>query len=127
MLTVCMTLLEKLRTFDEERQVTKPTYPLQSCRSRTGFRLSRSRSRAVDRDCKKKDNPLINRTTYFIKNNTSGESRIPIRARQLCTGTSALSPGVPRQIFQATLYLPVIFRQTSKVWNSKNLSYAKAL
>ena len=33
--------------FDEERQVTKPTSPLQSCRQRTGFRHSRSRSRAV--------------------------------------------------------------------------------
>ena len=32
---------------DGERQVTQPTSPLQSCRSRIGFRHSRSRSKAV--------------------------------------------------------------------------------
>ena len=36
--------------YDEERQVTKPTFPLQSCRSRTEFLHSRSRSIAVAPD-----------------------------------------------------------------------------
>ena len=42
--------LKRSYTYDEERQVTKPTSPLQSCRSRIGFRHSRSRSRAVAPD-----------------------------------------------------------------------------
>ena len=35
------------KEYKEERQVTKPTFQLQSCRSRTGFRHYRSRSTAV--------------------------------------------------------------------------------
>ena len=35
---------------DVERQVTKPTPPLQNCRSRTEFLHSRSRSKAVAPD-----------------------------------------------------------------------------
>ena len=37
-------------TYDEERQVTKPTSPLQNCRSHTEFLHSRFRSRAVAPD-----------------------------------------------------------------------------
>ena len=40
----------ELKKCDEERQVTKPTSPLQSCRSRTEFCHSRSRSIAVAPD-----------------------------------------------------------------------------
>ena len=42
-----------LYVYDEDRQVTKPTFPLQSCRSRTGFGHSRSRYRTVARGCNK--------------------------------------------------------------------------
>jgi hypothetical protein len=43
-------IVELKRTNEEERQVTKPTSPLQSCRLRTEFSHPRSRSIAVAPD-----------------------------------------------------------------------------
>ena len=75
-------------TYNEERQVTKPTPPLQSCRSRTGFRHSRSRSRAVAPDT------IVSsyfQRDYFLHPRATALERErkcqnPVRERQLCSG-----------------------------------------
>ena len=87
-------------TYDEERQVTKPTSPLQSCRSRTEFWHSRSRSIAVTPDtmCRAFSKGVIFciRERQLWSGNEDGEIRYVNDSS--VTGTSALSPGVPRHI-----------------------------
>ena len=69
--------------YDGGRQVTKPTFPLQSCRSRSGFRYSRSRSKAVTPDTIvssyfDRDNFLNPRATALEQEQ---ERQIPVRER----------------------------------------------
>ena len=87
-------------TYDEERQVTKPTSPLQSCRSRTGFRHSRSRSRAVARGCKNDPFRNYDDTLYRGQQLWSGNESVEIRyvSGSFVAGTSASSPGVLRHM-----------------------------
>ena len=80
---------------DEKRQVTKPTSPLQSFRSRTEYLHSCSPSIAVAPD--KRGGAHIsegvifcNRKRELWSGNESGSSVV---------GTSALSPGVLRQMY----------------------------
>ena len=66
----------------------KPTSPLQGCRSRTGFRHSRSRSRAVAPDTKCRHNFLRD---YFLHPRATApererECRNSERDQQLCSG-----------------------------------------
>ena len=79
------------KVYHQERQVTKPTFPLQSCRSRTGFRHFRSRYypapelSLVDA----KNNPFRNYddTLYWERQLWSGNKcPNPVGERQLCSG-----------------------------------------
>ena len=82
--------------------MTEPTSPLQNCRSRTGFRHSRSHSTAVA--------PGTIVSSYFLSDyflhpqatamEQERECRNPVRERHgsFVTGTSASLPGVPRHI-----------------------------
>ena len=76
----------------------KLTSPLESWLSRTEFRHSRSRSRAVT--CGAKNNPLRNMTTRLYRERQlwSGNESVEIRYvnGSFVAGTSASSPGVPR-------------------------------
>ena len=89
----------QLHKYDEERQVTKPTSPLQSCRLRTGFWHSRSRFRAVARGC---IIPLEIMTTYIVSGATALSGNVSAEIRYVngsfVVGTSASSPGVLRHI-----------------------------
>ena len=96
-------------SYDEERQVTKPTSPLQSCRSRTGFRYSRCRSRAVAPDT------IV--SSYFREQQLwSGNENVEIRYvnGSFVAGTSALSPGVLRHIFKFIRFRPLAFLSSAR-------------
>ena len=87
---------------DEKRQVTKPTSPLQSFRSRTEYLHSCSRSIAVAPD--KRGGAHIsegvifcNRKRELWSGNESGKTRY--LSGSSVVGTSALSPGVLRQMY----------------------------
>ena len=88
-------------TYDEEHQVKKLTSPLESWLSRTEFRHSRSRSRAVTRGCKK-NNPFRNMTIQLYRERQLWSGNESVRIRYVngnfVAGTSASSPGVPRHI-----------------------------
>ena len=87
---------------DEKRQVTKPTSPLQSFRSRTEYLHSCSPSIAVAPD--KRGGAHIsegvifcNRKRELWSGNESGKTRY--LSGSSVVGTSALSPGVLRQMY----------------------------
>ena len=93
--------------YDEECQVTKPKSPLQSCRSRTGFRHSRSLSRTVARGRKKIITLEIwrNIVSYRERQQWSGKEIVEIRYvhGSFIAGTSASSPGIPRHMLNPFL------------------------
>ena len=83
--------------------MTKPTFPLQSCRLRTGFRHSSYRSRALAPDTIVSS--YFKGIKFFFHPRATAlewerECRNPVRERQLCSRdvASASSPGVPRHI-----------------------------
>ena len=84
-----------------ERKVRTQNIPLQSCRARIGFRLSRSRSIAVAPDtiCRHISKGII----FCIRERQllSGSENVEIRYvnGSFVTETSASSPGVPRHIY----------------------------
>ena len=88
-------------SIDEERQVTKPTSPLQNCRSRAEFRHPRSRSKAVALGCKNNPFRKMRDTLYRERQLWSGNESVEIRyvSGSSVAGTSASSPGVPRHVF----------------------------
>ena len=98
-------LIELFMTYNEECQVTKPTSPLQSCRSRTDFWHSRSRSIAVAPNwmCRAfflRDYFLHPRTTALERER---ECQNLVRERQLCSGdvgsvTRRSSSNIPAKI-----------------------------